>query len=71
MPYYVIKVYGMGFEKISYKLQNMKKNVFNFIVTGLMIVFVFSGCMEPGYYRIHHQHSPHYEQRHHRMSHHG
>lgn len=42
----------------------MKKNLFITILITVVIIFALSGCAEPRYYRVHHEHSERY------MSHH-
>ena len=49
--------------KLSSK--KMKKNIFKTVIISAVIIFAMSGCAEPGYYRVPHQHSPRYYHHHH------
>ena len=56
------------YQQNQYKIIIMKNNLNNALFGILMVVIVVltSGCLEHRYYRVHHQHSPEYGQRHHR-----
>ena len=44
----------------------MKKNLVLAILAIFITAFAFSSCEEPHYYRTHNEHSPRYNEHHHR-----